>query len=243
MNYQLYLDTPDLAVLLLNLDRRNFRRRALKVMNREVLTRVQTERPGAIVVGFRLGAYPLIPMALASTGAAVSMIVGGEPLAEIGQQMGQEFMPKLSRDTRYISSLDRNVLTTARADLDDGRLVCTLLEMSPIKYAKTTPVKFLGWDIDVAYGIPYLAAMTQRAIVPLVMTRESGPRFQMRFLEPILPPKTERSAIFKTTQDLWAALERQVLSYPELWVGWTRLGSHLGIDVSAPAADPVLAPS
>jgi lauroyl/myristoyl acyltransferase len=56
----------------------------------------------------------------------------------------------------------------------------------------------------------------------------------MRFLEAIPPPSPQRSDIFKTTQELWTALEEQVLKHPEQWIGWTRLQSQLGIDPAQP---------
>lgn len=242
-DHQLLLDIPDLAVLLLNLDDRRFRRKALRVEGIDHLTQEMQRGPGAIVIGFRIGPYPVIPLVLSGLGHDVSMIVSSEPVVDAGQAMSEQYAPGLSRGIRYISSLDRGVLTQARRDLDEGRLVSTLLELSPFTYAKTTPVRFLGWETQTAYGIPYLAAMTQRSIVPLVITRERGPRYRMRFLEAIPPPSPQRSAVLETTQTLWSVLEQQVLKHPEQWIGWTRLQSQLGIDLTQPSVTPAHAPS
>ena len=54
--------------LLTHLEKPGFRR-ALTVENQDVLLRERERGPGAIVVGFRIGAYPALPWPLASLGS------------------------------------------------------------------------------------------------------------------------------------------------------------------------------
>lgn len=181
----LYFQICDLVTLLACLERPGFRRRALVVENKEVLLRERERGPGAIVAGFRIGAYPVVPWALASLGFRVSMIVGGSPLVEMGRGLGGTFLPASTERIRFISARDPRVLTSCLDDLNTGGLACTLLELSPVEFAKTIEVQFLGWTIQVPYGIAYLGAATGRSIVPAVLTREAGPRFRLRFGEPL----------------------------------------------------------
>lgn len=230
----LYDGVADLAVLINGIDNPAFRRRALTVENRDTLDRARESGPGAIVIGFRLGGYPVIPMALGALGYDTSMIVGGRRLIRAGEELGEKFAPQGSRRVRYMSAQDSLVLARSIEGLNAGKVVCTLMELSPIKYAKTTPVQFLDWTINVAYGIPYLSAMTGRPIIPALLLREKGPRFRLRFLEPLAPPSRDRASILAATQNLYSVLEGQVREHPDQWVGWTILESHLGIDLGRP---------
>jgi lauroyl/myristoyl acyltransferase len=102
-------------------------------------------------------------------------------------------------------------------------------------------VRFLGWNVQVPYGIAYLAAATGRSIVPAALTREDGPRFRLRFGEAVAAPSRDRASIFATTQRLYGALEQRVREFPEQWAGWTLL-EHMGIqlETKAGAAAPTL---
>ncbi len=230
---RMYLETADLFVLLANLDKAAFRRKAVAVEGHDTLLAVREKGPGAIVLGFRLGVYPLLPLALGAMGYDVTMVVGAEPLAGLGKALGERFAPASARRVRYLSARDPFVLARCREALDGQGLVATLMELSPQQFSRTTAVRFLGWEVQVPYGIPYLAAATGRSIVPAVFLREPGPRFRLRFLEP-LPPPSGKASVLRTAQELYGLLEQQVLRYPDQWVGWTLLKSHLGIDVDRP---------
>lgn len=235
---RMYLETADLFVLLASLDKAAFRRRAIAVEGHDLLLLARDKGPGAIVLGFRLGVYPLLPLALGAMGHEVTMVVGAEPLAGLGKALGGRFAPASARRVRYLSARDPLVLARCREALDARGVVSTLMELSPQQFNRTASVRFLGWEVNVPYGIPYLAAATGRSIVPAVFVREPGPRFRLRFLEP-LPPPAGKAEVLRTTQELYSLLERQVLLNPDQWVGWTLLKSHLGVDTSrSPEAAP-----
>jgi hypothetical protein len=237
----LYHQVPDLLTLLAHLDKPGARQRLLRVENREVLERETAGGPGAIVAGFRIGAYPVVPWALASLGYPVSMIVGTEQLAGAGRSLGREFIPRLAERVRFFQAKDPLVLASCLNDLNAGGVACTLAELSPIEFAKTTEVQFLDWRIQVPYGIAYLSAMTKRNVIPAILTREPGPRFRLRFGEPLPAPARDSASIRAATQELYRALERRVLQFPEQWIGWTLLGSHMGIELdSTPQTAPAI---
>jgi lauroyl/myristoyl acyltransferase len=229
----LYFQICDLVTLLACLDKPSFRRRALVVENKEILLRERERGPGAIVAGFRIGAYPVVPWVLSSLGLRVSMIVGGSHLVEMGQGLGRTFLPATTERIRFVSARDSRVLASCLEDLNAGGLACTLLELSPVEFAKTTEVKFLDWTIQVPYGIVYLGAATKRSIVPAILTRESGPRFRLRFGEPLPAPARDRASIHQSTQQLYRVLEEQARQFPDQWVGWPVLASQMGIDLQS----------
>jgi lauroyl/myristoyl acyltransferase len=117
-----------------------------------------------------------------------------------------------------------------------GGLACTLLELSPVEFAKTTGVKFLDWTIQVPNGIAYLGAATGRSIVPAVLARETALRFRLRFGGPLPPPARDRASIYQSRQQLYHALEEHVLRFPEQWIGWPLLPSHMGIELQPTAS-------
>jgi hypothetical protein len=235
----LYLQVSDLFTLLTYLDRSRFRRRALVVENEEVLLRERERGPGAIVAGFRIGACTVVPWVLGTLGFPVSMIVGNERVAELGRGLGEKFVSSLTERVRFISARDPLVLARCLDDLNGGGLACTLMELSPIEYEKTTEVQFLDSPIQVPYGIAYLGAVTKRSIVPAVLTREAGPRFRLRFGEPLPPPARDRESIQQSTQQLYHALEEQVLRFPEQWIGWALLASHMGVELRTATTEGV----
>jgi lauroyl/myristoyl acyltransferase len=231
----LYDNLADLAVLINKIDDAGFRRRALTVEGEGMVRDELASRPGAIVVGFRLGGHPVLPMALGALGYDTLMIVAGKHLAQMGESIGKTYAPRAGAHVRYVDAEDRLVLARATEALNSGGVVSTLAELSPLSFAKTTEVRFLDWTIRVPYGIPYLSAMTGRPVIPAVLTSEPGVRFRLQFLEPLPAPARERASIFAGTQALYGVLEEQVRRHPEQWVGWTVLESHLGIDLGQPA--------
>ena len=167
------------------------------------------------------------------------MIVGAPQLAGLGERLGETFMPKLTRKVRFLNAQDPQVLARSLDDLNAGGVVSTLLEMSPVKFQKTTQIRFLDWDISVPYGVSYLSAATGRSIVPALITREAGPRFRLRFCEALPAPSRDRASIFENTQQLYDLLGRKVLEFLEQWIGWLLLGSHMGIDLGTKTTQEV----
>jgi hypothetical protein len=225
----LYDNLPDLLVLLTGLRRKAFICSAFKVENQHVLDAEKEAGSGAIVVGFRLGPHATLPYVLGTLGHDVSMVVGSASLARTAARLGREFVPEASRRLRFLAAGDPLVLARTVEELNGGRLVCTLMELGAGSFQKTTPVRFLDWTLAVPYGLPYLAAMTGRRIIPAVITREAGPGFRLSFLEPIPQPSRDRASIFAATQALYTELEVQVRRFPDQWVGWTLLESHMGV--------------
>jgi lauroyl/myristoyl acyltransferase len=171
------------------------------------------------------------------------MIVGSNEIMRQAQGLGEEFAPDANERVRYVCAQEPLVLARSLEALNQGSLVSTLMELSSLKFAKTAEVKFLGWTVRVPYGIPYLAAMTKRSIVPAVLMREKGMRYRLRFLEALPAPARDRASIMAATQNLYSVLEREVRHAPEQWAGWTTLESNLGIDLGRPVLNQVPAVS
>jgi lauroyl/myristoyl acyltransferase len=231
-NNTLYESLPDLLVLLTGLDNDTFRRAALVVENADAVTRATEDGGGAIIAGFRIGPHATLPYALSAIGHDVSMIVSSAALADGATKLGAEFAPRSSRNLKFMAADDALVLSRAQRELRVGRLVCTLMDFPAQKFQKTSRVRFLDWKISAPYGIPYLSAMTVRSIIPAIITRHKGPRFKLRFLDPIAAPSRQRSSVLDANQALYSELDRQVRRFPAQWVGWTLLESHMGIDLT-----------
>ena len=232
----LYSQIADVFLLFTHLGKPGFRRGALAIENQEALFREKERGPGVIVAGFRIGAYTAVPWVLGSLASPVTMIVGNKSFVEMGEGLGDKFVRGPSRGLRFVDAQDPRALARSLSTLNSGGIVGTMLELSPNEYAKTMEVRFLGWNIQVPYGVSYLAAATGRSIIPAALTREPGPRFRMRFGEPLPPPARDRASIHRSTQQLYSALEQQVLELPEQWTGWMLLPSQKGIELRPPAS-------
>jgi lauroyl/myristoyl acyltransferase len=180
---------------------------------------------------------------LATLRRDVLMMVGHPSVADLGERAGSSLLPHLSQRVKFAYARDPRVLARCTGALDGGGIVATLAEMSGLEYEKTTKVRFLDWEIDVPYGLSYLSAVTRRSIVPAALTRADGPQFTLRFGEPIPAPARDKESVQAGAQALYLALEQFVRRFPEQWVGWTQLNSHMGIDTGQGASpvSPVVA--
>jgi len=232
----LYGTVADLAVLINKIDDEGFRRRSLAVSGEEYLREAAGAHRGAIVVGFRLGGHAALPLVLGALGHDVCMIVAGERLAEMGEALGRVYAARAAARVRYVDAGDRLVLARALEALNQGGIVSTLAELSPLRFEKRTEVRFLDWTVRAPYGIPYLSAVTRRPVAPAVLTSAGGGRFRLEFLAPLAVPGRDRASVLAATQELYRVLEAQVRRYPDQWAGWPVLESHLGIDLGRPVA-------
>jgi lauroyl/myristoyl acyltransferase len=229
----LYNQLPDLVSLMASIDSPEQRSKALSIKGDDILRRELEAGPGAIVAGFRTGPYPAFPWALAAAapGRDVMMIVGTEDLAELARRLGRTFIGDLNERVTFLSAEDSSVLARTFAALKAGGIVATLLELSPIKFQRKTPVQFLDWRVEVPFGFSYLSAMTGRPVIPAALTRRKGANFRLTFREPIAAAERDQDSIKMQTQRLYAELERQVLGKPDQWIGWMLLESNMGIQL------------
>ncbi|MCH8815790.1 MAG: hypothetical protein IH957_12000 [Chloroflexi bacterium] len=223
----LYNEMADLVTLLMYMDDARFRRNALRFENEDILIREIESGPGAIVAGFRIGAYAALPWVLGTLSSSVLMIVGDGRFARMAQELGEAFIPNSAKPLTFLRAKEPLVLPRSQATLKEGGVVSTLVDLSPISYDKTTEVKLFDWTIEAAYGIPYLSAVTGRSIVPAVLTRAKGPRFTLRFDEPIEAPARDSQSVREGAQRLYGSLEKLVRRFPDQWVGWTSLKSQM----------------
>lgn len=218
-----YNELADLATLFMYVDNERFRSKALRVEDEEALGSALRSGPGAIVAGFRLGAYVGLPWALGGFGVPMLMIVGDDEFARMARELGRAFAPKASEQITFLRAKDPLVLAKSQSVLNDGGIVSTLIDLSPLEYEKTTEVELLGEKLNVAYGLPYLAAVSGRPIVPAALTRATGPRFTLRFGRPIAAPVRDSASVRASTQELYGVLEAMVRRFPDQWIGWQTL--------------------
>jgi lauroyl/myristoyl acyltransferase len=100
-------------------------------------------------------------------------------------------------------------------------------------------VSFLGWHVDVPYGLSYLSAVTGRPVVPAALSKRRGARFGLRICETVPAASRDQESIKAQTQALYAELERQVRRAPEQWIGWVLLESNLGVQLQASGGRPL----
>ncbi len=237
----LYGQLPNLVTFMNCLDGEKAREQVLSVKGAEILERESEGGPGVIVAGFRTGPYSAFPWALAAAapGREVIMIVSTEHLARLGRMLGGRFIGGLDSRVTFLSSQDSGVLARALRVLKSGGIVATLLELSPVDFARKTHVNFLDWQIEVPYGLSYLSAMTGRPVIPAALTHRRGSRFRLRFREPVPAPSRDQESLKAQTQALYAELERHVRQTPEQWIGWMLLQSHMGVQLQVPGGRPL----
>ena len=237
----LYNQLPNAIALLSALDSDGRRRRTLAIRDTERLLHQCDAGPGAIVAGFRTGPYPAFPWAVAAASGdrPVMMIVSYERLARLGENLGKAFIPRLNERVTFVASQDPSVLARSLSVLKMGGIVATLLEGSPVQFARKTAVDFLDWRPEVPYGLSYLSAVTSRPVIPASMTRRRGTRFTLKFHEPVAAPARNQLAMQSQAQQLYTELERHVRKVPDQWVGWLLLGSNMGIHLSSNGDEPL----
>ena len=237
----LYGQLPDLVALMNTVDQPALRGRTLSFRGSDILARECEAGPGAIVAGFRTGPYPAFPWALAAAAPRrdVLMIVGTDHLAALAERLGRTFMGDLTSRVTFVSAQDSGVLARSMQALKAGGIVATLLELSPVEFARKTEVHFLDWNVEVPYGFSYLSAMTGRPVIPAALTRRRGTRFRLGFSEPVPAAERNQQSIKQQTQVLYSELERRLLRNPEQWVGWLLLESNMGIHLPVTGGRPL----
>lgn len=237
----LYNPIPDLFAVMNSMDREDLREKTLAIRGAEILERECQAGPGAIVAGFRTGPYPAFPWAVAAAapGREVVMIVSTEHLAGLARKLGETFIDRLDERVSFLSAQDSGVLAKSLRALKAGGIVATLLELSPLEFARKTPVSFLDWRVEVPYGLSYLSAMTARPVIPAALTRRRGARFGLRFREPLPAAARDQDSLRSQTQQLYAELERHVRRVPEQWIGWVLLESNMGIQLPVSGGRPL----
>lgn len=237
----LYNQIPDLFAILHALGNEDLHDETVAVRGADILERQCEAGPGAIVAGFRTGPYTAFPWALAAAapGREIVMIVSSEDLAGLGRRLGGAFVGGLHERVTFLAAEDSGVLAKALRTLKAGGIVATLLELSPIEFARKTEVSFLDWKIEVPYGISYLSAMTARPVIPAALTRRRGVRFGLRLREPVPAASRDQESLRAQTQQLYAELERHVRRVPDQWIGWVLLESNLGIQLPVSGGSPL----
>jgi len=237
----LYYSIADLFSLMNALEREDLREETLTIRGAEILEDECQAGPGAIVAGFRTGPYPAFPWAVAAAapGRDVVMIVSTEQLASLARKLGETFIGRLNERVSFLSAQDSGVLAKSLRALKAGGIVATLLELSPVEFARKTPVSFLDWRIEVPYGLSYLSAITARPVIPAALTRRRGARFGLRFRESVPAAARDQESLRGQTQQLYAELERHVRRVPEQWIGWMLLESNMGIHLPVSGGRPL----
>jgi hypothetical protein len=166
-------------------------------------------------VGFRTGPYSALPWVLAgvASGREVMMIVSYDALAGLAGRLGRTFMPSTNKRVTFVSSQDPRVLPRALAVLREGGIVATLLEGSPITFNRKAPVSFLGWTIDVPYGLSYLSSVTGRPYCRLP-SLSSRCKVALKIGDPIPAPPRNPEAIPGQAQLLYAQLGTTFAAFP-----------------------------
>ena len=112
------------------------------------------------------------------------------------------------------------------AILERNGIVC--ITASQHEGVSLAEAKFLSGRIRLATGAPRTAYRARCPILPIFVLRDRNEllAYSMVFEHPLDLPSTVESdkAVMHATADFVERLERYVTAYPDLWVGWRRLG-------------------
>ena len=81
--------------------------------------------------------------------------------------------------------------------------------------------------------------MTARPVIPAALTQRRGPRFGLRFREPVPAASRDQESLRAQAQQLYAELECHVRRVPEQWIGWVLLESNMGIQLPVSGGSPL----
>jgi lauroyl/myristoyl acyltransferase len=199
-------------------------RERCKISGLDNLDRARAAGRGAILVGFHLGSYSLIPYLVASRGYAVTFFSGPEATSDgaINRRIAE--LRAAGQDCRLTwvgGALGVRALTK-RIRLGETAIV---LCDSGVGAGQGIEIQFLGRWLRATEGTAWLARRTGAPLLPVVITWQADGSHHLSIEREVHVASSidDSCYIRDVTSAVHAVLERQILRTPAQWFKWKDL--------------------
>ena len=176
----------------------------------EKLDLALAERKGALLLIMHTGNYELIPTALATRGYHLTSILKAPPKDPLFKLVN---LSRRYKGTQLINVMEGNMYRLALQALDQGRLVCLLIDTGALE-GSFEMFPFLGRQVPVATGWLTLAQRSGSPVIPVISRRE-GEKVLISIGEPLVVNKSNRQEVMRKVGNHF---ERFIQSHPEQWL-------------------------
>ena len=201
------------------------------------LDRARASGRGAILVGFHIGSYSLIPYLVASRGYAVTHLSGTEAASDVAFNRRIAELRAAGQDCRLTcvgGALGVRALLQTIMRGETAMLLCD----SGVAEGQGIEIRFLGRWLRATEGTAWLARRTGAPVLPVVITWQPDGSHHLS-IEPELRVASsidDSSYIRDITSAIHAVLERQILQAPAQWFKWKDLHEMSSPLVEIPGA-------
>lgn len=188
---------------------------------------------------FHFGSYWLLVNWLGRQNRDFSILVRQELFEQQSKLFGQYYQNMIERfgitsKVNILNAEEPGILLKLAREVKNGRSVVVYLDgnTGSGKPEENTQVNFLGRNIEVRKGIPYLSYLTGVPIVPVIQYRKKNYKNVLRLCKPLLATKGQSREEFseESLQFIYDIFGRHIKSYPDQWEGWNYIHTSLILD-------------
>ncbi|GAB2779643.1 hypothetical protein GCM10027275_23980 [Rhabdobacter roseus] len=184
---------------------------------------------------FHLGSYRLIANLLIRKGYHFSTLVRQgvyehqkEEFQNYCEGMHQRFGTPST--VNILNAQDPRVLMKILRELKEGRSLLVYLDASTGSGEENCEsIDFLGQQIEVRKGIPYVSYLSGVPILPIVQYRKENLQNVLHVGKPIeaKPNETREAFSKRSIRAVYQSFEKYIARYPDQWEGWNYIHNSL----------------
>jgi len=185
----------------------------IRIEGLEHLKAAQAPGRGVIGVSAHYGGFPMLGVALSSQGVPVHFLYR-RPKSPKTARLFDDWLARAGY--RIIEDTPRHlsVLHALKA-LSEGALICILIDQH---FAAGVQVPFFGQPSKTGVGAAFLAVHSQAPLVPMVLRRLAGRRYQLTIEPALAPPKDHsRESLTACMAELTRRVEGWIREKPSQW--------------------------
>lgn len=185
---------------------------------------------------FHFGSYWLLVNWLGRQNKDFSILVRQELYEQQSKLFGQYYENMIERfgitsKVNILNAEEPGILLKLAREVKSGRSLVVYLDgnTGSGKPEENTQVKFLGREIQVRKGIPYLSHLTSTPIIPVIQYRKKNFKNVMRLGKPLqaAPGQTRDEFSNESLQYIYKTFGKHIKSYPDQWEGWNYIHTAL----------------
>lgn len=188
---------------------------------------------------FHTGSYWLLINWLGRQNKDFSVLVRQELYEKQTALFGQYYESmkerfQITSQVNILNAEEPGILRRLAREVKEGRSLVVYLDGNTGSGSsdENTKVNFLGREIEVRKGIPYLSYLTGVPMIPVLQYRKKNYKNVLEFGQAIRPNKQQTRESFnqESLQSIYDIFGKHIAVYPEQWEGWNYIHTSLVLE-------------